>query len=409
MRTDWSEYKLGDLGTFFGGVTSIKPQDYGYGTPFLPYKNVFKNSKVDVDELVLMNVKPQDIQKRSAIYGDIFFTASSETPDEVAMSSVLLDDVQNLTYNGFCKRFRLNDFQTLIPEFARYLFRSKAFRESVCQVATGDIRFNISQESLGNISVYLPSLAEQKRISRLLFALDDKIELNRRINDNLERQAQAIFKSWFVDFAPFRNGEFIESELGTIPKEWKFGSIYFLVNVIYGYPFKSALFRSNDGIGLIRIRDLKNNSTGFFTTEEADQKYLIQPGDVLAGMDAEFTASLWRGDSAWLNQRVCKFEPKFEYANELFVLYMVSPLLKKSEFGQVGTTVIHLGKTDIDKYKVIIPTRDVLKKADSIFAPIHKQMVCIEKENRNLSNLRDTLLPKLMSGKLSIAEVGTMI
>ncbi len=231
----------------------------------------------------------------------------------------------------------------------------------------------------------------------------------KRVNDNLERQAQAIFKSWFVDFEPFRNGEFIESELGMIPKGWGIGSIHFLVNVIYGYPFKSALFRSNDGIGLIRIRDLKNNSTGFFTTEEADQKYLIQPGDVLAGMDAEFTASLWRGNSAWLNQRVCKFEPKFEYVNELFVLYMVSPLLKKSEFGQVGTTVIHLGKTDIDKYKVIIPTLDVLKKADLIFAPIHKQMVCIEKENRNLSRLRDTLLPKLMSGELSVAEAGAMI
>jgi type I restriction enzyme S subunit len=185
MKEGWIKYKLGDLGTFFGGVTNIKPQDYGYGTPFLPYKNIFKNSKVNVDDLVLMNVKPQDIQKRSAIYGDIFFTASSETPDEVAMSSVLLDNVPNLTYNGFCKRYRLNDFQTLVPEFARYLFRSKVFRESVCQVATGDIRFNISQESLSNISVCLPSMAEQKRISRLLFALDDKIELNRRINDNL--------------------------------------------------------------------------------------------------------------------------------------------------------------------------------------------------------------------------------
>ena len=191
-----------------------------------------------------------------------------------------------------------------------------------------------------------------------------------------------------------------------IPKGWVAGSIYSLINVVYGYPFKSALFRSNEGIGLIRIRDLKNNSTGFFTTEQADQKYLIQPGDVLAGMDAEFTASLWRGNNAWLNQRVCKFEPKYEYVNQLFVLYTVSPLLKKSEFGQVGTTVIHLGKSDIDKYQIIIPANEILKRADAIFSPIHKKMVDIGKENRDLSQLRDTLLPRLMSGELSVAEVG---
>lgn len=97
--SNWKKYKLGELGFFFGGVTTIRKEDYGHGTPFLPYKNVYKNSKVNVNELELMNIRPQDIEKRSAKYGDIFFTGSSETPDEVAMSSVLLDDVENLTYN----------------------------------------------------------------------------------------------------------------------------------------------------------------------------------------------------------------------------------------------------------------------------------------------------------------------
>jgi len=181
----WQKIRLGDIGTFFGGVTSIKRDDYGFGTPFITYKNVYKNTKIAVDELELMNVKQQDIERRSAIYGDIFFTASSETPDEVAMSSVLFDNIPSLTYNGFCKRYRLNDFNTLLPEYARYLFRSKVFRDRVSEVATGDIRYNISQESLANIEVCLPEIAEQKLIADILWFLDEKIELNSRINDNL--------------------------------------------------------------------------------------------------------------------------------------------------------------------------------------------------------------------------------
>jgi type I restriction enzyme S subunit len=105
--SELKKYKLGELGTFFGGVTSIKKEDYGHGTPFLPYKNVYKNSKVNINELELMNVSPLDLDRRSAKYGDIFFTASSETPDEVAMSSYFGRSKKTFTFKmDLCKRFR---------------------------------------------------------------------------------------------------------------------------------------------------------------------------------------------------------------------------------------------------------------------------------------------------------------
>jgi len=220
--SELKKYKLGELGSFFGGVTSIKKEDYGHGTPFLPYKNVYKNSKVNINELELMNVRPLDLDRRSAKYGDIFFTASSETPDEVAMSSVLLDEVENLTFNGFCKRFRLNDFNTLLPEYARYLFRDISFRNEVYQKATGDIRFNISQESLSNIEIEIPDIETQKEIANILTSLDDKIELNHQMNQALEAMAQAIFKEWFVDFNfPGFDGQLVDG----LPKDWKYKTI----------------------------------------------------------------------------------------------------------------------------------------------------------------------------------------
>ncbi len=217
--SELKKYKLGDLGFFFGGVTTIGKEDYGHGTPFLPYKNVYKNSKVNVNELELMNIRTQDIERRSAKYGDIFFTASSETPDEVAMSSVLLDDVENLTYNGFCKRYRLNDFNTLLPEYARYLFRDINFRREVYQVATGDIRFNISQESLAKIEIEIPDVATQAQLAEILMKLDDKIELNLQMNQTLETMAQALFKEWCW------------VEEGIVPESWTWKKLLDIANV----------------------------------------------------------------------------------------------------------------------------------------------------------------------------------
>src|SRR5690606_2439773 len=165
---------------------------------------------------------PLDLERRNAVYGDIFFTASSETPDEVAMSSVLLDEVENLTFNGFCKRFRLYDFNTLLPEYARYLFRDVSFRREVYQLATGDIRFNISQESLANIEIEIPDVITQKQLAEILITLDDKIELLQQMNQTLENIAQAIFKEWFVGFNfPGFDGELADG----LPKGWKMGKV----------------------------------------------------------------------------------------------------------------------------------------------------------------------------------------
>src|SRR5690606_12685396 len=161
---------------------------------------------------------PLDLERRNAVYGDIFFTASSETPDEVAMSSVLLDEVENLTYNGFCKRLRLNDFETLLPEYARYLFRDVSFRREVYNLATGDIRFNISQESLASIEIEIPDIPTQQEIAQILTSLDDKIELNLQMNQTLEALAQNIFKEWFVNFNfPGFDGELVNG----LPKGWE--------------------------------------------------------------------------------------------------------------------------------------------------------------------------------------------
>lgn len=263
----------------------------------------------------------------------------------------------------------------------------------------------INKSTFSGYEIDIPSISDQRRIARVLSALDDKIDVNRRINDNLEQQAQALFKSWFVDFEPFRDGEFVDSELGMIPKGWRVKRIYEYIDVIYGAPYKSSLFNDNkEGLPLIRIRDLKTNTPQFYTPEILPNTEYVEAGDIVAGMDAEFTPYVWQGEKGVLNQRCCKFKGKYEGISNYFILFLIKPELEYVQSYKTGTTVSHLGKSDIDRFVFLTPPLDVVLDFSEIVNPIIKEVVNRAKESRRLATLRDTLLPKLMSGELKVFD-----
>jgi type I restriction enzyme S subunit len=413
---EFKKYKLGDLGFFFGGVTSIKPEDYGFGTPFLPYKNVYKNPKVNVNELELMNVRPQDVERRSAIYGDIFFTASSETPDEVAMSSVLLDNVENLTFNGFCKRFRLNNFNTLLPEYARYLFRDISFRREVYQLATGDIRFNISQESLANIKIEIPDIHTQKEIAQILTSLDDKIELNLEMNQTIETMAQAMFKEWLVNFNfPGFDGE-LENGL---PKGWRMKKLSDVIEVKHGYAFKGEFFSDLEEENILLTPGNFKIGGGFnsvkfkYYSGEIPKDYILKRNDLIVTMTDLSKAGDTLGYSALVptiegktllhNQRIGKVLIKSELPLK-FYLYLVMRQDSYRHFvlgSATGSTVKHTSPTRICEYEFLLPDESTLLSFETIFKGLSDKQQENEFQNNNLTQARDTLLPKLMSGQIA--------
>ena len=225
-------------------------------------------------------------------------------------------------------------------------------------------------------------------------------------NHNLEQQAQALYKSWFVDFEPFKDGKFVNSELGMIPEGWQVGNIYKYIDVIYGAPYKSSLFNeSKDGYPLVRIRDLKSFSPQFYTTERLPQTELVNSGDIVAGMDAEFIPCIWLGETGVLNQRCCKFVGKSPNISNLYVLHLVKPELEYVQSYKTGTTVSHLGKSDIDQFMVIHPEEAIVHQFSAICKPLFEEQIKCSAEIRQLTNLRDTLLPKLMSGELKINDL----
>jgi type I restriction enzyme, S subunit len=313
----------------------------------------------------------------------------------------------------------VTDFLGNSPRFAYYLLQTL----NLATFNSGSAQPSLNRNFIYSIPVRVPTRSEQDSIVSILQSLDDRIALLRETNATLEAIAQALFKSWFVDFDPvyakqqgiapagmddataalFPDG-FEESALGLVPKGWKVESIYSASQVIYGAPFASAKFNSEkNGKPLIRIRDLRDEAPGIFTPEVHPKGYLVQPGDIVVGMDGEFRAYLWGGEVAWLNQRVCVFAPK-PGVPAAFVHRAIVPLLAQIEASETATTVIHLGKNDIDRFRIVLPDPAVLSEFGRIADEIYGRIVSMKQTARTLATLRDTLLPRLISGQLRLPE-----
>jgi type I restriction enzyme S subunit len=292
--------------------------------------------------------------------------------------------------------------------------------------ATGSTFPNVSATQLAGLWWPPFDEDEQRAIALVLGTLDRKIELNRQMTETLEGMTRAFFKSWFVDFDPVRAkaqgltpslpepvadlfpSSWKQSELGEIPSGWEVRSVYEIANVVYGAPFASSLFNAK-GLGepLIRIRDLADESPGVWTPEVNAKAHMVQPGDIIVGMDGEFRAYLWGGTQALLNQRVCVFVPKDDFS-AAFVRNSIIEPLAEVEATETATTVIHLGKSDIDRFSVVVPAAPVLAAFNKSCQPWYERIVSAKRESRTLTALRDTLLPKLVSGEVQVRDAVTL-
>mgnify|MGYP000553718319 CR=1 FL=1 len=394
--------KIGDIASFQNGY-AFKSKDFiSNGTYKIIKIKELKDGKVKFfdDSASVNNVSSDIIEKYIVNNGDILFALTGDPVNKnnplswVGRVSIYEYDTPALLNQRVCKMIpsaRIN------PRFIYYYFREFKNFYTLASIAKGSAsQANISTKDIEKFDIDLPSLDIQNRIVEILDCISNKINKNKEINNNLFEQMQALYKAWFVDFEPFG---------GVRPSNWNDTNIYAIANIIYGAPFASKLFNT-DGLGkpIIRIRDLKEQAFVTFTTEEHPKGHLIQPGDIVVGMDGEFRPYIWGNEPAWLNQRVCIFESN-RPQGKAFVLYTIKPLLNKIEQTQVATTVIHIGKKDFDAFEIVLPDEATLDSFDSITAPMIEQIVNNRLQNKRLAVLRDTLLPKLMSGELDISDI----
>ncbi|MBQ8009080.1 MAG: restriction endonuclease subunit S [Bacteroidaceae bacterium] len=244
----------------------------------------------------------------------------------------------------------------------------------------------ISVQTLSKQPIRLPSISYQKKVSAIIKSLDDKIEVNRRINDNLEQQAQALFKSWFVDFKPFRNGEFVESELGMIPKGWRVGKLSELIEVKYGKDHKKLV----DGIIPVY------GSGGLMRYAE---KSLFTGESVLIPRKGTLNNVMYVNEAFWTVDTMFYSIPRIAD-----IMLFVFLFLKNIDLLSLnaGSAVPSMTTEILNNMKMIIPDKLTINRFNSIVYKLYLIIKHNKIESRRLAELRDTLLPKLMSGELKV-------
>ena len=315
-------------------------------------------------------------------------------------------DFDGTDYIASTKLMVIRHNENILPQYLYYIITSQAVIEELQMLAesrSGTFP-QITFSELAILPIELPPLSEQIKIVRLLKSLDDKIEVNRRINDNLEQQAQALFKSWFVDFEPFRNQPFIETELGMIPERWRYGTLSEVAHITMGVsPSGTSYNVSGEGDVFYQGRaefGYRFPHRNMFTTEP---KRFAEEGDVLLSVRAPV------GDVNVANERCCvgrglaaissKYHPSF-------ILYLLKSL--KSVFDQYngeGTVFGCISKNTLEGLRVIIPEKRVIERFEIIACTFDGQIRCRDEESRRLASLRDTLLPRLMSGEIKVEDV----
>jgi type I restriction enzyme S subunit len=195
-----------------------------------------------------------------------------------------------------------------------------------------------------------------------------------------------------------------DSELGLIPKGWAPSKLNNFAHVKYGAPFASKLFNTS-GVGkpLIRIRDLKNQMIATWTPEDSPKGFLVKAGELLVGMDGEFNPTLWFGEDSLVNQRICLVQ-NIESLSPLFLYFSLLPIMKRIEHGATGSTVIHIGKGDIDAILIPNPGKRLLEAYSKTANPMLAKIAILNAQSRSLILIRDALLPRLISGELQIPE-----
>ena len=391
---EWKEYKLGDIYEVHNGL-SKGGKFFGSGYPFLSFSTIFNNWFIPNELSNLVQTTDKEQESYSIKEGDVFITRTSETADELGMSCVALKDYPNATYNGFCKRMRqYNHDIEVFPKYIGYYLRNPDFRLHF-QAFSGSMstRASLTNEALLGLTVKLPPLPTQQKIAAILSSLDDKIELNNKINTNLEQQAQALFKNWFVDFEPFG---------GKMPEGWKVGKLSDVAEITMGQSPDGKSY-NEDGIGTVFYQGRAEFGVRFptrrlFTTEP---KRIAKKFDTLMSVRAPVGDTNIANEDCCIGRGLAAIHSKDNHQS--FVHYTVLSLRTQLEiFNGEGTVFGCINRDALNNMEIIIPSRTDLYKFEQIVSTFDIEIFNRSEENDRLKNIRDTLLPKLMNGEIEI-------
>lgn len=415
--SEWKEYKLGDIcnKVTSGGTPNTRKNEYYAGKiPWLRTQEVNFNriydAEIKITEEGLNNSSAKWIPENSVIIAMYGATAG-----KVAINKI------PVTTNQACCNLIIDDDKADY-RFIYYNILSRF--SSIANMAVGGAQQNLNAGMIKDLPVSLPDLQTQTAIAEILSSLDDKIELNNKINQELENLAQTLFKQWFIDFEfpnengePYKSsgGEMVDSELGEIPKGWEVSKFGDVIDIINGFAFKSKDFNDISTEGILKIRNINGTvvdivNTDFVSSEvvsKLNNKFKIKAGDILIAMTGAEVGKIGvtpeNDKSLWLNQRVGKVVPKNKtqvpFIHTMFNVLNLTEIVRNKAMGSAQPNISSQG---IENIKLLIPSTNLINEYSAMFIDKFELFYKSLGENQKLGDLRDTLLPKLISGELEV-------
>lgn len=384
--------KLGDVcASIYDGDHSAPPKSKS-GIPFITISNInagdgfidFSNTAF-VPEEYCKSLKVERKPKR----GDVLYSVVGS----FGIPSLIKSDEKFVFQRHIAI---LRPSERIDSTYLYYVLKDPNFYHWADAVAIGSAQRTVTLGQLRNKEIDLPDLETQRRIAGVLSAYDELIENNRKQIKLLEEAAQRLYKEWFIDLK-FPGHETTPIVDG-LPEGWRRAKLVDVADVQYGFAFKANQFNSDgNGLPIIRIRNIVDSFSRDYTTEKADEKYLVYDGDTVVGMDGDFCINTWTGGMAYLVQRSCRIKARDDGLDAYLRWAIVAPI-RAFQNGIVGATVAHLGKRHIDSIEVLIPSYG----AAGLFSDMRNQIVNLKKQIAEAREARDRLLPKLMSGEIEV-------
>lgn len=374
MPNNWKTYKLEKVATLQRGfdLPNTKRTDGDYpviaASGFSTWHNEFK-------------VKAPGVTTgRSGTLGQVHYVENDFWP---------------LNTSLWVKDFHGNDVR-----FVYYFLQTLNFEE----YNSGTSVPTLNRNDVHKLDVTIPDLPEQQSIASILSAIDDKIENNLAINKTLEEMAMALYKHWFVDFGPFQDGEFVASELGMIPKGWEVKRLIDFANLTMGQSPKSEFYNS-DKIGLPFHQGVTNYGERYpeDVTYSTEGNRFAEEGDILFSVRAPVGRLNIAKNKIILGRGLASMRLKESNQNN-FLFYLLKNFFTKDDIIGDGTVYSSVNKVEIENLKFITPSKTIIDSFNEIIIDIDNKYLNNYKENQTLTQLRDTLLPKLISGEVRLKE-----
>ena len=409
--SEWKKVKLGDLYEVHNGLSKGR-QFFGTGFPFLTFSNVFNNWFLPEELESLVQTTDKEREACSIKAGDVFITRTSETMDELGMSSVALKDYPNATYNGFTKRLRPIT-NRVNPRYIGYYLRTPKFRGQFMAFSTMTTRASLANNDLLNMEVELPSMDIQHRIATILSRYDSLIENYQKQIKLLEEAAQRLYKEWFVDlhFPGHENTNIIDG----VPEGWEKKKLCELFSFVRGKSYTSKEL-SDEGTIMVNLKNIqsfggyKSDVEKHFIGTYKEEQTLMK-GDLIMGVTDMTQERRLVGSVALIPD----FKETATFSMDIIKLISFKLpniyLYCAMRYGDVsrqiaplanGVNVLHLKPEAISNIEMVVASDSIIEKFVSYTSKTIENILSLQSQLRLLTEARDRLLPKLLSGEITV-------